>query len=123
MAARMRGAEHAAQYNLGEDVPYTPHTNSDVTQPVISSDGRGDVRPIGELNAPRVQAFAQKVRAEGRGGDYGPNSGGFDQLGYGTLTFGRSGAARARHARGLQANRVRAEVARGARPQEVGALL
>jgi hypothetical protein len=26
------------------------------------------------------------VRPESGGGDYGPNSGGFDQLGYGTLT-------------------------------------
>jgi hypothetical protein len=25
--------------------------------------------------------------AEGGGGNYGPNSGGYDQLGYGTLTF------------------------------------
>jgi hypothetical protein len=30
--------------------------------------------------------MAEKVRPEGGGGDYGPNSGGFDQLGYGTLT-------------------------------------
>lgn len=25
--------------------------------------------------------------AEGGGGDYGPNSGGYDQLGYGTLLY------------------------------------
>jgi len=30
--------------------------------------------------------MAEKTRPEGGGGDYGPNSGGFDQLGYGTLT-------------------------------------
>jgi hypothetical protein len=30
--------------------------------------------------------MAEKERPEGGGGDYGPNSGGFDQLGYGTLT-------------------------------------
>ncbi len=94
----LRGAEYAAQYNLGEDVPYTQYTNSDVTQPLIASAGRGDARPIWELlynhyvvlkglRAPHVQAFAEKVRPEGGGGDYGPNSGGFDQLGYGTLTF------------------------------------
>ncbi len=94
----LRGAEYAAQYNLGEDVPYTSYANSDVTQSTISSAGRGDARPIWELlynhyvvlkglDAPHVRAFAEKVRPEGGGGDYGPNSGGFDQLGYGTLTF------------------------------------
>jgi hypothetical protein len=94
----LRGAEYAAQYNLGDDVPYTPYRNSDVTQPVISSSSRGDVRPIWELlynhyvvlkglKAPHVQAFAEKVRPEGGGGDYGPNSGGFDELGYGTLMY------------------------------------
>jgi len=31
--------------------------------------------------------YAALVRPEGGGGDYGPNSGGFDALGYGTLTF------------------------------------
>ena len=34
------------------------------------------------------KAFGEpKVRPEGGGGDYGPNSGGFDQLGYGTLSY------------------------------------
>lgn len=94
----LRGAEYAAQYNLGENVPYTTYTNSDVSQPEISSNARGGARPIWELlynhyvvlkglQAPHIQAYAQKVRPEGGGGDYGPNSGGFDQLGYGTLTY------------------------------------
>lgn len=92
------GAEYAARYNLGHDVPYTAYTNSDVTQMTISDKSRGDERPIWELlynhyvvlkgmSAPDVEAFAKKVRVEGGGGDYGPNSGGFDQLGYGTLAF------------------------------------
>jgi len=38
------------------------------------------------LNAPYLSRFVAKVRAEG-GGDYGPNSGGYDQLGYGTLLY------------------------------------
>ena len=38
-------------------------------------------------HAPGVTAFAQQVQPEGGGGDYGPNSGGFDQLGYGTLVY------------------------------------
>ena len=96
----LKGAEYAARYNLGEDVPYTSYSNSDVTQAVISPGGRGNTRPVWELiynhyvvlkglKSPAVQAFAAKVRPEGGGGDYGPNSGGFDQLGYGTLTYTR----------------------------------
>jgi len=94
----LRGAEYAARYNLGKDVPFTAYTNSDVTQAVISPAARGDIRPMWELiynhyavlkglPAPNVEAFMRKVRPEGGGGDYGPNSGGFDQLGYGSLTF------------------------------------
>lgn len=94
----LRGAEYVARYNLGQDVPYTPYANSDVTQASISDAGRGGMRPIWELlynhyvvreglSAPGVQAIAEKARVEGGGGDYGPNSGGFDQLGYGTLAF------------------------------------
>ncbi len=96
----LAGAEYVAKYNLGYDVPYTTYQNSDVTQPMISPAGRGDLRPAWELiynhyavlqhlSAPYSEQFAQKVRPEGGGGDYGPNSGGFDQLGYGTLTFTR----------------------------------
>ncbi|RQZ38536.1 cell wall anchor protein [Burkholderia sp. Bp9090] len=94
----LRAAEYAARYNLGRDVPYTQYTNSDVTQPVISPNSRGNERPVWALvynhyvvlkglSAPDVEAFARKVAPEGGGGDYGPNSGGFDQLGYGTLTY------------------------------------
>jgi Alginate lyase len=94
----LKGAEYVAKYNLGFDVPYTVYTNSDVTQETISPIGRGPDRPIWELlynhyvvlrrvSAPYVAQCAKKVRPEGGGGDYGPNSGGFDQLGYGTLTF------------------------------------
>jgi hypothetical protein len=94
----LRGAEYVAQYNLGADVPYTPYKNSDVTQTAISPGGRGNMRPIWALlynhyvvlkglKAPHVAAYAQKASPEGGGGNYGPNSGGFDQLGYGTLTY------------------------------------
>ena len=37
------------------------------------------------ISAPYSRLYAEKVRPEGGGGDYGPNSGGYDQLGYGTL--------------------------------------
>jgi hypothetical protein len=94
----LKGAEYVARYNLGREVPFAPYTNSDVKQLVISDKGRGDARPIWELfynhyvvcrglKAPHVEAFARKLRPEGGGGDYGPNSGGYDQLGYGTLAF------------------------------------
>lgn len=94
----LRGAEYVARYNLGNDVPYTTYHNSDVTQTNISEGGRGDMRPIWELlynhyvvkkglHVPGIEEYARKLRPEGGGGDYGPNSGGFDQLGYGTLTF------------------------------------
>jgi hypothetical protein len=94
----LKGAEYVAKYNLGQDVPFAPYVNSDVSQLVISAKGRGEMRPIWELlynhygvkkglRSRYVEEFAKKVRPEGGGGDYGPNSGGFDQLGYGTLTF------------------------------------
>jgi hypothetical protein len=95
----LAGAEYIAQYNLGGDVPYLPYNNCDnVNQTNISSGGRGGIRPIWEqvynhyvnrqsLCAPFTQAYAELVRPEGGGGNYGPNSGGYDHLGYGTLTF------------------------------------
>jgi hypothetical protein len=94
----LAGAEYVAKYNLGEDVPYRTYKNSDVTQPVISPVGRGGQRPIWEIlynhyvklegvPAPYVTRAADSVRPEGGAGDYGPNSGGYDALGYGTLTF------------------------------------
>jgi len=94
----LAGAEYVAKYNLGEDVPYQTYKNSDVTQSAISAIGRGAPRPIWEilynhyvklkgLPAPYVTRAAESVRPEGGDGDYGPNSGGYDELGYGTLTF------------------------------------
>jgi hypothetical protein len=105
----LKGCEYVAEYNLGEDVPFTPFTwkygapgvwsgSKDIT--AVSPQARGDVRPIWELvynhyvarcglPAPSTARFAAKVRVEGGGGDYGPNSGGYDQLGFGTLTFSR----------------------------------
>jgi hypothetical protein len=94
----LKGIEYIAKYNLGEAVPYTKYANSDVVQEEISSHGRGDGRPAWELfynhyvvlkglDAPHTTQFAKKLRPEGGGGNYGPNSGGYDQLGYGTLTY------------------------------------
>ena len=93
----LAGAEYVAKYNSGEDAPYTPYADSSFKSPEISPGARGDARPVWELiynhyvvlerlPAPYVTKMAGQSRPEGGGGDYGPNSGGFDQLGYGTLT-------------------------------------
>ena len=93
----LAGCEYVAKYNLGEDVPFKPYTNDKGTQTVISSTARGNLRPVWELvynhyvrrkglSAPYTTRMAETSRPEGGGGDYGANSGGFDQLGYGTLT-------------------------------------
>ncbi|MGW4968167.1 AbfB domain-containing protein, partial [Nonomuraea sp. NPDC004186] len=101
-----KACEYIAKYNLGEDVPFTAYTwgtgqnCAQQTHTAISSASRGEVRPVWEtvyhhyavrrgLAMPYSAAFVAKVRPEGGGGDYGPNSGGFDQLGFGTLTHAR----------------------------------
>ncbi|WP_315821586.1 hypothetical protein [Paraflavitalea speifideaquila] len=64
----------------------------------ISSDGRGTARPmwtapyfhytkIKGKTAPFTEMGVNTTKPEGGGGDYGPNSGGFDQLGFGTLMY------------------------------------
>jgi hypothetical protein len=45
------------------------------------------------LSASHVTRIAAKAAPEGGGGDYGPNSGGYDQLGFGTLAFSRDKGA------------------------------
>lgn len=103
----LHAAEYVARYNLGQDVPFTQYGWRSGTghgqwreQTVISATARGQLRPVWEilhhhyagrrrLSAPYVTAMAEKVRAEGGGGDYGPNSGGYDQLGFGTLLHSR----------------------------------
>ncbi|GJC87827.1 hypothetical protein ColLi_10665 [Colletotrichum liriopes] len=99
----LAGAEYVAKYNLGHDVPFTNFTNSHGTATVVSDIGRGQFRPIWELlyahygvikglNASWTEQMRDLVvenagGAEGGGGDYGPNSGGYDQLGFGTLLY------------------------------------
>ncbi|WP_216591425.1 alginate lyase family protein [Streptomyces brasiliscabiei] len=102
----MKAAQYVARYNLGEDVPFTAYTwgtgqnCAQQTHTVISSDGRGQVRPVWDLlhyhyarrrglSVPYITRMAESVRPEGGGGDYGPNSGGYDQLGFGTLMYAR----------------------------------
>jgi len=102
----LKGAEYVARYNLGQDVPFTTYRWGTGTncapreQTAISAASRGQQRPVWELvhnhyaqrrglPAPNVGAIAASLRAEGGGGDYGPNSGGYDVLGFGTLLFTR----------------------------------
>ncbi|MFD0554459.1 alginate lyase family protein [Streptomyces rectiviolaceus] len=102
----MKAAQYVAKYNLGQEVPFTKYTWGTGTncayreQTVISDAGRGQARPVWDLlhfhyarrrrlSVPYITALAEKVRPEGGGGDYGPNSGGFDQLGFGTLLYAK----------------------------------
>ena len=99
---RIQGmCEYVAAYNLGGTVPFTTYNNcNNVNQTIIAEGGRAENRPAWELlyahyvqlkgqPSPFIEKYALKNRPEGGGGDYGPNSGGFDQLGFGTLTFVR----------------------------------
>jgi hypothetical protein len=99
-----KAAEYVARYNLGhDDVPFTKYSwgvgaNCDYReQTVISPAGRGERRPVWEtvyghytqrqgFAMPNVAEMAGKRSPEGGGGDYNPNSGGYDALGFGTLT-------------------------------------
>lgn len=102
-----KAAEYVARYNLGyDDVPYTTYswgTGQNCAyreQTAISEGGRGQARPVWEMvfhhyasrrgyAVANVEQMARQNSPEGGGGDYGPNSGGFDSLGFGTLAYVR----------------------------------
>ncbi|MDR0698616.1 MAG: alginate lyase family protein [Tannerella sp.] len=110
--------EYTAKYNIGTtennnmavnfkyEVPFTPYTNCEYSHPAISNSGRGTVRPAWELilrlasdygkSAIYSQEWVTLMRqnaargnSDGGQGDYGSNSGGYDQLGFGTLMFAK----------------------------------
>jgi alginate lyase len=102
----LKACEYVARYNLGQDVPFTTYrwgTGQNCAQrehTVISAASRGENRPVWALvynhyvrrrglAAPNTTAFKDRVQPEGGGGDHGPNSGGYDHLGFGTLTYTR----------------------------------
>lgn len=84
-------------------IPYTHYTNPSWDNPTLSNDGRGTKRPAWEVfynyakahgkSAIYSKKWAEQMReltsihSDGGGGDYGNNSGGYDQLGYGTLMY------------------------------------
>lgn len=97
--------EYTALYNLKNssipdvDMPFKTYTNCNgETHTIVSNVGRATERPAWELiynhyaKVKKVPVkwskdFAEQVRPEGGGGNYGPNSGGYDQLGFGTLMY------------------------------------
>ncbi|WP_281225899.1 alginate lyase family protein [Flavobacterium aquiphilum] len=99
----LKGAEYAAKYNFTTlTIPFQPYNNCDnVNHVVNSADARGGIRPIWNaiynhylirkglsVDALKYVSLARNiVETEGGGGDYGPNSGGFDSLGFGTLLY------------------------------------
>lgn len=101
----LAGSEYVAAYNLGHEVPFVGYTWQSGpegackagVQTVVAEAGRGEARAGWELifnhyvkrkglAAPFTEQYSALVRPEGGGGDYGPNSGGFDSLGFSTLT-------------------------------------
>lgn len=100
----LNGAEYAAKYNTNHSVPYTPYRSWEGILPNVSTKSRFDVRPGFEaiyshyaelkgLNASWSKAYRDYVNrnltsnVEGGGGDYSPNSGGYDAFGHGTLMY------------------------------------
>ncbi|WP_330347970.1 alginate lyase family protein [Streptomyces sp. NBC_00582] len=100
----MKAAQYVAKYNLGGDVPFTTYTwgsgqnCAQQSQTAISAVSRGQVRPVWAmlhhhynrrlyLDDPYISRMCLSVAPEGGGGDYGSTSGGYDQLGFGTLLY------------------------------------
>jgi hypothetical protein len=109
----LKASEYVAKYNIAMvNVPYKeyswhegdPWNGCGVTTtllPAIGSSGRGSLRPMWTMiynhyakiknltNTTYTAMGVHRTQPEGGGGDYGPNSGGFDSLGFGTLLFSR----------------------------------
>ncbi|MFF4114789.1 alginate lyase family protein [Streptomyces sp. NPDC001714] len=105
----LKGAQYVAKWNLGGQVPFTANTrrkgaiggwSGSETVTAAAGVDPSMIRPIWAMianhytkrrgmSATYVTRIAAKAAPEGGGGDYGPNSGGYDQLGFGTLTFTR----------------------------------
>lgn len=109
--ALLQVSEYVSKYNvqpLDNGVPFVCYMNCEYygnteahgITPSLASGGRGTVRPgwslinnhyanrLG-LAAPWTGVMATQVNPEGGGGNYGSTSGGYDQLGFTTLTHTR----------------------------------
>ncbi|MEV6765273.1 alginate lyase family protein [Streptomyces sp. NPDC051105] len=105
----LKGAQYVAKWSLGGRVPFTASTrrkgaiggwsgsetvtaaagvDPSMTRPIWAMIANHYTRRRG-MPATYVTRIAAKAAPEGGGGDYGPNSGGYDQLGFGTLAFTR----------------------------------
>jgi LPXTG-motif cell wall-anchored protein len=108
----LKGAQYVAKWSMGESVSYTANTRQKgapgiwsgretasaaagvdpaMTRPIWAMIANHYTRRRG-LSAPDLTQIAAKAAPEGGGGDYGPNSGGYDQFGFGTLLFTRDKA-------------------------------
>ncbi|WP_434110121.1 LamG-like jellyroll fold domain-containing protein [Paraburkholderia caffeinilytica] len=102
----LAAAEYVAKGNLIQSgttyytIPFATYTNASVTDTAFSTSAQGTIRPCWTLiyhhyvnlqgiAAPYTGKMMTFVGTEGGGGNYGPNTGGYDQLGYGTLTCTR----------------------------------
>ncbi|WP_328874589.1 alginate lyase family protein [Streptomyces sp. NBC_00287] len=102
----MKAAQYVAKYNLGSDVPFSTYTwgtgqnCAQQSHTVISAGSRGQVRPVWAmlhyhynrrlyLDDKYIAQMCFSVAPEGGGGDYGSTSGGYDQLGLGTLMYAK----------------------------------
>ena len=101
----LASVEYISKYNLWSEVPWVaypyvsghPGSTSTWFQASISAAARGSIRPGWDLvynhyvnrlgmSAPWTKKYAEKARPEGGGGNYGETSGGYDGLGFTTLT-------------------------------------
>ncbi|KAF3064006.1 hypothetical protein GL218_02320 [Daldinia childiae] len=100
----LAASEYVAKYNTGYDVPYTWYNSYLGNQTEISAASRYTHRPgferlyahyadVKGLNASWTKLYRDETNGnstdgvEGGGGDYSSNSGGYDDLGYGTLLY------------------------------------
>ncbi|MDK1345630.1 alginate lyase family protein [Streptomyces sp. 378] len=102
----MKAAQYVAKYNLNMNVPFTTYTwgtgqnCAQQSQTVPGAASRGQARPVWAmlhyhygrrllLDDKYISQMCMSVAPEGGGGDYGTTSGGFDQLGFGTLMYAK----------------------------------
>ncbi|MET8075835.1 alginate lyase family protein [Streptomyces sp. NPDC005303] len=109
----LKGAQYVAKWSMGGEVSYTANTRAKgaiggwsgretasaaagvdpaMTRPIWAMIANHYTKRRG-LSASYLTRVAAKSSPEGGGGDYGPNSGGYDQLGFGTLAFTRDRVA------------------------------